>query len=752
MAEVTRSAWEQLKYEWSTGAEKVKAAARLLGAETLGSHHYMGALAATPPRMILEGKSFGEAFGDSLSELPYGDDADAAVREAHEHAKEAGVPSWVRGAISLLAPGTAGEVKGGLAAAAALPMGIRAVRGGGRRMASRPPGRAARLSSDIMASKTQPLIEPDELVGSQLSLGSRVDIRSAKNQSEAIRLANSGRHIKRTPDGSYVGAQWLKAPEDLVRMRWHLDDLVDEGVKAGGETWYMNTQDGIRLITNGRAEELRAGRELGGTSINRTPETNFDMMLGAHNAAQVGDTPGKVFRRVGAQFQEEAAGSGRISGGPKIDPYTANITPGDKGLLPANDVWMHRALGGDGVPTQGSHTFMDAETMLAVERANDRALGGRTDWTGSEIQAAAWVAIKGREILDTRKGFTLQTALAEAAKSYPDYFPKHTFRSTMESTPGAASAHMPGVRASSFDEQRRYAEAADPWVQEWRDIAAEGAGLNLQVKGGPMVGTYQGAQAPGEFSETLVGFRTDPRRMGDSERAALEKVEAFRAVVDGQESGAGHYTMPEGLPGVKASEMQGVEALTDRALTPGEMRTFETEVGRARGGLEWVSNTGARAIAQFDGPVAKATETAIRGALEDAGIPLRALRRAKHDSIYQDFSDEWAEGGGAVTRKLLEIMSGADAPLVARRMEADPKIRQAVLSRMTRDARLAADNIPGFDPNLALQNFRKIFAESGFDGLRRALESGELLPAVFLPAIGLGVALSVAGEEEGPNL
>ncbi|MHC4917471.1 MAG: hypothetical protein ACYTGB_18490, partial [Planctomycetota bacterium] len=498
----------------------------------------------------------------------------------------------------------------------ALGLGVREVKGGGRRMASRPPGRAARLRSDIMARRTQPTVEPEQYAGSRSAVGSRASVRSATTQQEAIEIANTGAHLKVGNDGGYVGAQWIKGPEELVAMRGRFDDLVDQGFEAGGADWYIRTQDGIRLVSRGAASERRIGREWGATSRQRTPETNLDMGVGAHNAANVGDRPLKLYDEASREgFIAESRGTGQVSGGPKLDPYTSNITPGGIGILPANDIWMHRLIGGTGAPTSGGHTFLDAETMLAVERANERALGGRTDWTGAEIQAASWVAIKGRDLFAKKKGrWTMEQALAEASKSYPDYFPKHTYRSTMESTPGAPG-HLPAVQRGSYAEQEAYAAAADPWVQEGDDILLRGGGLDLQPgTGGRMVGTYEGVTSPGEYGEALVGFATDPRRMGVSERAAAQKLEAFRAVVDGQRAGAGHYTMPEGQPGVKATELQGVEALTERALTPDEMKRFEA-VAAQRGGLEFVSNTGPRAIAQFDGPVARATETSIREAL-----------------------------------------------------------------------------------------------------------------------------------------
>lgn len=45
------------------------------------------------------------------------------------------------------------------------------------------------------------------------------------------------------------------------------------------------------------------------------------------------------------------------------------------------------------------HRFLDHETVLAVDRANQKKLGGRSDWTAPELQAAAWIAAKGKGLL-----------------------------------------------------------------------------------------------------------------------------------------------------------------------------------------------------------------------------------------------------------------------------------------------------------------------------------------------------------------
>ena len=68
-----------------------------------------------------------------------------------------------------------------------------------------------------------------------------------------------------------------------------------------------------------------------------------------------------------------------------------------------NDIWHARGFGytnKDGgtfsrALSAQEHRFLDYETMLAVARARDRNLGGRSDWKAGEIQAAPWVAGKG---------------------------------------------------------------------------------------------------------------------------------------------------------------------------------------------------------------------------------------------------------------------------------------------------------------------------------------------------------------------
>ena len=89
---------------------------------------------------------------------------------------------------------------------------------------------------------------------------------------------------------------------------------------------------------------------------------------------------------------------------------------------------------GDVSLTAPQHKFMDYETALAADRANQTGVGGKTDWTGEQIQAAPWVQQKALSAAgptpDPRR--RLPRAFAEANKTAPDFFEKHAANATYE--------------------------------------------------------------------------------------------------------------------------------------------------------------------------------------------------------------------------------------------------------------------------------------------------------------------------------
>ena len=165
--------------------------------------------------------------------------------------------------------------------------------------------------------------------------------------------------------------------------------------------------------------------------------------------------------------------------GGHMDPTRASPTTG------TNDIWHARALGyttPEGKPwesalTPQQHSWMDAETVLAVDRANQAGVGGRTDWTPGEIQAAPWVAGKGRG-LEKSRGMTPEEGLAEASKTYPDYAPSFTANATHEMTPGRQTGHLPGIANADQATRDQFAEGPRNWWQDeqGRDVLYDAQG------------------------------------------------------------------------------------------------------------------------------------------------------------------------------------------------------------------------------------------------------------------------------------
>jgi hypothetical protein len=129
-------------------------------------------------------------------------------------------------------------------------------------------------------------------------------------------------------------------------------------------------------------------------------------LLKGHNAFEAGVPATTV--RTGAQAEKYNAARARGENpklGKKTGVYGQHLDPTQpQATTGTNDIWHARGFGytnADGgtfsrALSDQEHRFLDYETMLAVGRANDKKLGGRSDWTGAEIQAAPWVAGKGR--------------------------------------------------------------------------------------------------------------------------------------------------------------------------------------------------------------------------------------------------------------------------------------------------------------------------------------------------------------------
>jgi len=279
-----------------------------------------------------------------------------------------------------------------------------------------------------------------------------------KTLPDAIDMARTERHIipdtSKGADGHFVGSpKDMNTRMELKQMREHFDYLVEEGIL--GSDWYQRAREGAKLLRPAsKADRAEHSGQLAVLSAQADPGPNLGWVIESTNEFAAGNnvfmvrTPEQSAKIIKAhtgvkppgEFYEEALGL-------KTGVFEQGINP-DKAFPTAgtNDIWHGRAFGykmDDGSEwDQGfnlsQHRFLDHETVLAVDRANLKNLGGRSDWTAAELQAAAWINVKGRGLFKKnpeKYGNDLQEAMKDAAKTYPDYYAKHAAQITHETMP-----------------------------------------------------------------------------------------------------------------------------------------------------------------------------------------------------------------------------------------------------------------------------------------------------------------------------
>jgi hypothetical protein len=585
---------------------------------------------------------------------------------------------------------------------------------------------------------------------------------------EAVRQASRGAHLVRGTGGQYVGApRGMDSPGALRALRRRLDKLAVEG--EVGRDWYDRSEAGNLEIAGPHADRTGLlAAEQGLWSAGATPEVNLGFAISGHNPYEAG-APVQVGRWPSTQGQRyiDARDAGGVpGGGPKTGIYGGHLDPFvESPITGTNDIWHARAFGytnADGSEfsrglSPQEHAFMDAETLLSAERMN--ASRGTDVWDGRGSQAAIWVRMKGAALAE-EKGLTLAEGIAEAMKSYPDYFDKQTLSATYEAFPGVGTGHLPGLQDMTWAERQAYTDEV-PWTtQAGNDVFADALGMYSQ-RTTPGTGYFEGLINPNRTARPLVARSADAG-VDPRDAAILAATQATRGLLDAQNASAWHHVRPDAKAGQQTSAVIGL----DRAATPDEMRALEN---LSEQHIAIDTGTGVTLMADPDVAVSsrdvlKRMEGEWKPAISDAGevrdpqglpygpprethIPgATSLDRVAVDSNYQSLLElkNAVPGGGVVTDELLRLVDEADAlaPTTSSRLSA-PTIRHRAGLLAERDD-LLADIYGGVREDL--QNFRRIFAEKGLAGIRAAREAGVALPAWVLAFLG---ANELRGEREG---
>jgi hypothetical protein len=316
---------------------------------------------------------------------------------------------------------------------------------------------------------------------------------------EAIAIARKEPHLipgGAATEGKYIaGPRNVKSKQDLNKIRRGLDASIDAGAKGGD--WYDRYRRGVYDVAGGDPEQARwmAGIE-GQFSAGVDPASELGYSI-KETSGLIGGTPVKAARPAQHAALRKAAATNRLSKlmlGAKTGEYAERVTPGlvSPSATGVNDFRHFRNLGytdPSGMPVdqvKGTpHIFADYETALAVDRANRRNLAGRSDWTGEQIQATAWVKQKSDDLYARgKKRYDAQAleqmkkarvndlspeaveeagrklAFDDANRTIADFFPKHTAYDTYEMQPGPSTGHLPA--SVNMTQAQRDALAADP--------------------------------------------------------------------------------------------------------------------------------------------------------------------------------------------------------------------------------------------------------------------------------------------------
>lgn len=580
------------------------------------------------------------------------------------------------------------------------------------------------------------------------------DIRGM-HVNDAIATAKGEPHLipKYDENGNQVG--FIGGPpsiqnyEQLQAFRAKLDQRIAANPQGG--TWYDRYRNAVREVTgNNPIDNDWMTKQHAQWSAGVSPEGETQFTLKENNASLAG-MPVKSARPAQHEAHLEAIAQqdpNQYQLGMKTGQYAKHNNPdqpGPPGATGVNDFRYQEEFGypkvtGGGLSSDTIHKFMDYETALAVDRANQANLGGRSNWTGEQTQASPWVTQKAEALMQQR-GIPWEEAYTEANKQIGDFFDKHTAFATHEAQPGPNTGHLPGSVASGNDE--RAAFAADPrstWADPttgrdaiYGDLRIPGTGVAMRVRPSTeMQGAFFNERNPGWTARPLVAFDSGKvKTVPQADQSILNAGEATRSYIDAQDAGAWHKPWLGGQQG----QSQSLFIPREGKLTPEQIGGL-TQAGEAHG-LPNVVDTG-RGVTMTDfmnGPqrdVGKSLKGGLSDAIEQQLGP-SDIQRTKVDSGYI----EQKFGGGAATRQLLDHIT--KTPELKAAFNNNSQIPQMALNRLERDNDWAAK---WGAPREDIQNARRIIGQGPgwIDRLDSALKSGAVLPATAVAVMGSAAA------------
>jgi hypothetical protein len=602
---------------------------------------------------------------------------------------------------------------------------------------------------------------------------------------KATALARRGKHLKRDKSGQYVGApRGVDSPGSLRKMRSDFDKVLTSDEYAGvGADWYDRAKMGIRQVTGGdRKKADLFSDESALWSAQADPGTNLGFQLRAHNEWEGGgaldpDSPVRTWQQTD-EYARARYLDDRVHLGPKTGMYQQHLNPNAPPVtVGVNDIWHARNFGytnkDGGTFSRGlsdqEHAFMDAETILAADRANKNAVGGRTDWSSGGVQAAPWVLSKGRSLAGPG-GRTEAEGIALANRSPAEYMHGFTAHGTYERVPGVGTGHVESLVTAPWDVRKRYSDAPGAeWTDDsQRDILYDAMGAYARPTN-EATGYFQPA---GGAPETNPAYVARPLvemvkgegggQIGPAGSALLDIGEATRGYLDVQNMGARHKFVPAGkgatAGSVNAGAANALRLPLNRSLSESEM----LEVQRIAGKHGFSPSDTGDGVTLFDESqwgdsprdgkaIAEVWKNkTFQRELNEAVPGAGNLERGRVDANAIDYEGDWQKpGSGAATSRLLDTLDSSEYQGFVEKLGNDDRVKAKALQLLERDESFAKEL--GDVTRADVQNARRVIAKSGgnwVEALRKAMKSGAVLPAVGVPL--LYSLQQPAGDEEQP--
>jgi len=632
-------------------------------------------------------------------------------------------------------------------------------------------------------------------------------LRKAINQSRKEKHLISDR--SKGANGQFVGApRGIRSKRQINKMRAEFDAQVAGGVL--GADWYQRVRKFAGDISGGSKQaENRLAEAFALFSAQANPDTNMNWTFQALNNWAAGkgiNFPKKVKTTAQAKsFLKGMLSGEQIKLGKKTKVYHDSLNRNVKTpITGTNDIWHGRAFGyknNDGKPfsrgfTPQEHVFLDNETVLAVDRANKRKLGGRSNWTAAEVQAAAWVYAKGKSQFakyPNKFDGNMNNAIEWAKKTYPEYIDKYSVFGTREDIPGMNTGHLPGVTDADYNTRVEFAEDVPGNLGTSTDVITEAVGgysTGLRDATGVFT-SHTGVTEvnPAQANQLFVDLVNDEggKTISGVSQSMMNAIEGIHGYINMQNGSAWHKFIPfQKGGGVKSSVSNSIQIHTGAPLDEARMRVL-AEWADERGMIlsdngksvvlwpdEWGSKPalssageevipvgglpdGSKMRRLLEGKKRTKTREAVGGWKEELGEILQVdtgkIDRGRVISGYVDYegmnkiSNSAPEnaGRGLRTDTVLKLLDDPNIPALLENIDSTPEFRTLILNHISR----ATDWSKKMKTPLREDHMRAlgILAEEGFKGLRKALKNGAVLPAVALPIFG--AAFQVQQEQEG---